>query len=151
MTRIAFALATAAFMLSTPAAFAADAAQMEANKKAAMEFYDAAINKKDFEAARKYIGDRYVQHNPGAADGIEGFKAFLGFLREKRPNYHSDIKRAFADGDYVILHVHAVREPGTRGNAIMDIFRLDDKGKVVEHWDVVQPIPETAQNDNTMF
>jgi predicted SnoaL-like aldol condensation-catalyzing enzyme len=56
----------------------------------------------------------------------------------------------FADGDYVILHVHAVREPGTRGNAIVDIFRLED-GKIVEHWDVVQPIPEKAANANGMF
>ena len=61
------------------------------------------------------------------------------------------LKQSFADGNYVIVHVHAVREPGTRGNAIIDIFRLDDKGKVVEHWDAVQPIPETAQNTNTMF
>jgi predicted SnoaL-like aldol condensation-catalyzing enzyme len=57
----------------------------------------------------------------------------------------------FAEGNYVIVHVHAVREPGTRGNAIIDIFRLDDAGKVVEHWDAVQPIPEKAMNNNTMF
>ncbi len=57
----------------------------------------------------------------------------------------------FADGDYVIVHVHAVREPGTRGNAIIDIYRLDGKGQIVEHWDVVQPIPEKAANENGMF
>jgi predicted SnoaL-like aldol condensation-catalyzing enzyme len=50
----------------------------------------------------------------------------------------------------VIVHVHAVREPGTRGLAIFDLFKLEN-GKVVEHWDTVQPIPETAQNNNTMF
>jgi predicted SnoaL-like aldol condensation-catalyzing enzyme len=86
-----------------------------------------------------------VQHNPGAADGPEGFRKFIGFLREKFPNSHSEIKRSFVDGDYVILHVHAVREPGTRGNAIVDIFKLED-GKIVEHWDVVQPIPENPAN-----
>jgi predicted SnoaL-like aldol condensation-catalyzing enzyme len=61
-----------------------------------------------------------------------------------------EIKRVFADGDYVILHVHAVREPGTRGVAVVDIFKLEN-GKIVEHWDVVQPIPEKAANTNGMF
>jgi predicted SnoaL-like aldol condensation-catalyzing enzyme len=56
----------------------------------------------------------------------------------------------FADGDYVILHVHAVRVPGTRGNAIVDIFKLEN-GKIVEHWDVIQEIPGEAANPNGMF
>ncbi|KTS39439.1 polyketide cyclase, partial [Methylobacterium radiotolerans] len=102
------------------------------------------------DAALAYVGNRYVQHNPGAADGPDGFRQFIGFLREKFPNSHSEIKRSFVDGDYVILHVHAVREPGTRGNAIIDIFKLED-GKIVEPWDVVQPIPENPANNNTMF
>ena len=150
MTKIIFAATALAFMFAASAAVAADAAQMEANKKAAIGFYDAAINKKDFEAASQYLGNRYVQHNPGAADGPEGLKAFLGFLREKFPDYHSDIKRAFADGDYVILHVHNIPTPGARGRAIMDIFKFEN-GKVVEHWDVAQDIPEKPRNDNTMF
>jgi predicted SnoaL-like aldol condensation-catalyzing enzyme len=150
MTRLIFALTVLGAALAAPAARAADAAQMAANKKAAMEFYEAAINKKDFDAASKYIGNRYVQHNPGAADGVEGFKAFLAFLRDKFPNYHSDIKRAFADGDYVILHVHNMSAPGVRGRAIMDIFKFEN-GKIVEHWDVAQDIPETPRNNNTMF
>ena len=132
------------------AAYAADAQQMEENKKAVVEFYDLAINKKDFEAASKFIGSRYVQHNPRAADGPEGLKAFLAFLREKFPDYHSEIKRVFADGDYVIVQVHNVPTPGSRGNAIIDIFKLEN-GKVVEHWDVRQEIPEQSANTNTMF
>jgi predicted SnoaL-like aldol condensation-catalyzing enzyme len=129
---------------------AADAATQEANKKAVLEFYDAALNRKDFDAAAKFFGPHYIQHNPTAPDGIEGFKGFLGFLREKFPDSRSEIKRAFADGDYVILHVHSVREKGTRGRAIVDIFRLEN-GKIVEHWDVVQEIPEKAANSNGMF
>jgi predicted SnoaL-like aldol condensation-catalyzing enzyme len=129
---------------------AADSAQAEANKKAVVEFYDKAINQKDFDAASQYLGPRYTQHNPNAADGPEGLKAFLQFLREKFPSSRNEIKRVFADGDYVILHVHAVREPGTRGSAIVDIFKLEN-GKVVEHWDVVQPVPEKAANSNGMF
>jgi predicted SnoaL-like aldol condensation-catalyzing enzyme len=125
-------------------------ADAEANKKAVVEFYDLALNKKDFEAASRFFGSIYIQHNPTAPDGIEGFKGFLAFLREKFPNSRSEIKRAFAEGDYVILHVHAVREPGTRGRAIVDIFRLEN-GKIVEHWDVAQDIPETMPHKNGMF
>ena len=110
-TALAFVAVTLAV---APAARAAD---LEQNKKVVV----------DFEAALKHIGPRYTQHNPVAADGPEGLKAFLGFL-----------------------HVHAVREPGARGSAIVDIFKLDN-GKVVEHWDVIQPIPEKAANSNGMF
>lgn len=124
--------------------------QQEQNKRAVIEFYEAAINHKDFAAAATYLGPRYTQHNPMAADGPAGLQAYLKFLREKFPKSHSEIKQVFADGDYVILHVHAVRVPGARGSAIVDIFRLED-GKVVEHWDVIQEIPEKAANGNGMF
>ena len=129
---------------------AADAATQEANKKTVLEFYEAGLNKKDFDAAAKFFGPHYIQHNPNAADGIEGFKKFIEYRREKFPNARSEIKRVLADGDMVILHVHGVREPGERGVAIIDIFRLEN-GKIVEHWDVVQPIPEKAANSNGMF
>jgi predicted SnoaL-like aldol condensation-catalyzing enzyme len=135
--------------LASAGAFAADA-QQETNRKAVLEFYEKALNQKNAEAAIAYMGDRYVQHNPNAADGPEGFRKFVGFLREKFPNSRSEIKRSFVDGDYVIVHVHAVREPGTRGTAIVDIFKLEN-GKIVEHWDVAQPIPENPANSNTMF
>ena len=150
MVRLMFA--ATAFMLLTamPSAHAASAEELEANKKTVRAFEDAALNQKDFEAASKYLGPRYTQHNPAAADGPEGLKAYIAFLKEKFPNNHSEIKHIFADGDYVIVHDHAVREPGTRGNAIVNIYKLEN-GKVVEHWDVIQPIPEKAANDNGMF
>ncbi len=141
-------LLVALLLLGAPAW--AGSPQQEANKKTVLEFYEAAINQKDFDKAAPYIGSRYTQHNPNAADGPEGLKRFLAFLREKFPQAHSEIKQVFADGDYVILHVHAVREPGTRGNAIVDIFKLEN-GKIVEHWDVIQPIPEQSANSNGMF
>ena len=143
------AVIAVAALLSRPA-FAADAKQMEENKKVVVALYEAAINQKDFDAAVKYLGPRYVQHNPGAADGPEGLKAFINFLRTKLPNYRSEIKRVLADGDYVILHVHNKATPDARGAAIIDIFRLEN-GKVVEHWDVRQEIPEKPLNNNTMF
>lgn len=151
MIRIAWLWLAAAGLLvsSAPIPAAADDTR-EANKKTVVEFYEAAINRKDFEAASKFFGPRYVQHNPNAPDGIEGFKAFLGFLREKFPQSRSEIKRVLADGDYVILHVHAVRTPGERGSAIVDVFKLEN-GKIVEHWDVIQEIPEKAANNNGMF
>ena len=126
--------------------------QEEANKKLVVEFYNKALNEKDFAAASRYLGDMYIQHNPTAGDGPEGLKAFVQFLRAEFPQSHNEIKRAYADGDYVILHVHSVRVPGTRGRAIVDIFRLENN-KVVEHWDVIQdvPAPEEAKNGNGMF
>jgi predicted SnoaL-like aldol condensation-catalyzing enzyme len=140
----------AAGLLPAASGYAADTAQMEANKRAVVEFYEKAINQRDFEAAAAYLGPRFIQHHPAAADGAEGLKAFLAFLSEKAPDYHSEIKRIFADSDYVILHVHNKREPDARGTAIVDIFRLEN-GKIVEHWDERQDIPEKADNPNGMF
>lgn len=144
-----FGVAALVATSSTGSAIAASPKE-EANRKVVLDFYEKGLNQKDADAAIALMGDRYVQHNPNAADGPEGFRKFIGFLKEKFPNSKSEIKRALVDGDYVILHVHAVREPGTRGNAIIDIFKLEN-GKIVEHWDVVQPIPENPANNNGMF
>jgi len=150
MTRLSLVFACMALLTTPAVGFAADATQQEQNKKTVLEFYEKALNQKDFEAASRYFGPHYIQHNPTAPDGIQGFKGFLQFLKDKFPRSHSEIKHAFADGDYVILHVHSVREPGTLGRAIVDIFRLEN-GKIVEHWDVIQDVPEKAANTNTMF
>ena len=123
---------------------------LEANKKTVQEFYNFLINKKDFKSASKYIGNRYIQHNPLVAEGPEGLKAFVDFLKSDYPDARSEIKRIFAEGDYVIIHVHSVRIPKTRGRAIFDLFRLEN-GKIVEHWDAIQEIPESSANANGMF
>jgi predicted SnoaL-like aldol condensation-catalyzing enzyme len=150
MIRLYVAALTLSLCLLALPCFAADLAQQESNKKTVLEFYEKGLNQKDFEAASKYFGPAYLQHNPGAPDGIQGFKGFLQFLKDKFPKSRSEIKRVFADGDFVILHVHSTREPGTLGRAIVDIFRLEN-GKIVEHWDVIQDVPEKAANANTMF
>jgi predicted SnoaL-like aldol condensation-catalyzing enzyme len=137
-------------LIVVPMTFAVSNTQLEKNKQTVMAFYDEAINQKDFARASRYLGARYTQHNPTAADGAEGLKAFIQFLRDNYPHAHSEIKRVFAEGDYVILHVHSVREPGTRGRAIFDLFKLEE-GKIVEHWDTVQDIPEKSANNNGMF
>jgi predicted SnoaL-like aldol condensation-catalyzing enzyme len=140
-------LAAAALIVCAGPAFAAD---LEANKKIVVDFYEKGLNQKDYDAAAKYFGPRYVQHNPGAANGPEGFKRLVGLLKEKFPNSHGEIKRVIAEGDLVVLHVHSKREPTDRGRAIVDIFKVEN-GKIVEHWDVIQDIPEKSANDNTMF
>jgi len=124
--------------------------QLESNKQTAVAFYDAAINQKDYDAAVAYLGAQYKQHNPTAADGAEGLKGFIEFLKNRFPTQKGEIKRVIAEGDLVALHVHSTRGDGTPGRAIVDIFRLED-GKVVEHWDVIQDIPEKPANENGMF
>ena len=131
------------------AAHAADALA-EANKKIVLAFYEAALVKRDVDTAVKYLGDKYIQHNPIAPDGVEGVKGLIKFLKEKFPLRTSEIKRVIAEGDLVVLHVHAKPTPDDRGTAIIDIFRVEN-GKIVEQWDVMQPVPEKAANSNTMF
>ena len=126
-------------------------ATQEKNKQIVTDFYTKIIIQGDFEAGKKYFGDRYIQHNPYAPNGPEALKKFLDNFKGKLPNAHTEIKHIYADGDYVILHVFSTSgEPGDHGSAIVDIFKLEDF-KVVEHLDVIQSIPATSANDNTMF
>jgi predicted SnoaL-like aldol condensation-catalyzing enzyme len=149
MDRRVFGLGLAAAPVAAGAA-SAQASSPEANKRTVLDFYEKGLNQMNFDAAAVHFGPRYIQHNPVAPDGIEGFKAFIAARKERFPNAKSEIKRAFADGDFVILHVHSKREPNERGVAIVDIFRLEN-GKIVEHWDVIQPVPETMAHGNGMF
>ncbi len=146
--RIVSAIAAAAACVALAAV--AQPSQLEANKRIATEFYDAAINRKDFAAASQYLGDQYRQHNPTAADGAEGLRGFIDFLKARYPNQRGEIKRVIAEGDLVVLHVHSTRGDDTPGRAIVDIFRIAN-GKVVEHWDVIQDVPAEAANRNGMF
>ena len=136
-------------VLATSVAFAANSPKEEANKKLVTEFYERVLNQKDLDAIDRYVGP-YKQHNPMAADGAEGLKGYIAYLRKNAPQSHSEIRKVFAEGDYVILHVHAVPAPGAKGMAIVDIFKVE-QGKLVEHWDVIQEIPEKPANGNGMF
>ena len=122
----------------------------DANRRVVLAFYEAGLNRKDYTAAARFLGERYVQHNPTADDGREGFARFVTFLRANYPDAHSTVRQSFADGDFVILHVLEKLNPADRGNAIVDIFRLE-RGRIVEHWDVKQPIPDHPANRNSMF
>jgi predicted SnoaL-like aldol condensation-catalyzing enzyme len=121
------------------------------NKKLVREFYEMAFNQhKPTEAAKKYIGNKYLQHNPYVPNGAEAFYGYFeGFFKE-HPKSHVEIKRVLGDGDLVVLHLHSKIDAEDRGKAIVDIFRVEN-GKIVEHWDVVQDVPEKSANTNTMF
>ncbi|HYF11042.1 MAG TPA: nuclear transport factor 2 family protein [Actinomycetota bacterium] len=122
-------------------------ADLEANKQAVRSFYELSFNGKEpEEAVARYVGDRYVQHNPQAADGPE---AFIGFVRAF-PELSVEIKRIVAEGDIVVTHGVVKFSADDRGTVAADLFRLED-GKIVEHWDVLQPFPEESANDHPMF
>jgi len=95
----------------------------------------------------EFFAPDYIQHSPLAATGVAGLKAFLDWARDHSPDAEHHIKRVFADGDHVIAHVHVVIHPGDRGNAVVDIFRIEN-GKIAEHWDVAQEIPAHCANPN---
>ncbi|AWH88478.1 nuclear transport factor 2 family protein [Limnobaculum parvum] len=146
-TKLLFSL----LLLALPfTGYAKTDSQQTLNKQTVIEFYQLAINKKDAEAAVKYLGPTYTQHNPLAQDGIEGLKNYIAYLKKERPQTHNEIKQVFTDGDYVILHVKSTQYPDDIGLAIIDIFKLKDE-KIIEHWDVIQPIPTAAANNNGMF
>ena len=123
----------------------------EQNKQTVVRYLDTALNaKRPADAVAACVGSRYVQHNPQAPDGPEAFIAFVDGFTRRFPEARIDIKRVVAEGDLVVTHSLLVTGPTDRGTAAVDIFRLED-GRIVEHWDVLQPVPETAANDNTMF
>jgi predicted SnoaL-like aldol condensation-catalyzing enzyme len=126
----------------------------EANKAAVVAFYKRVLMEGDVEGAfRLYAGppSTYRQHNPLIEDGMDGLRKFVAWIMANHPDARCEIKRVFADGDHVILHSHwHGLSDNAAGEAVVDIFRLEH-GKVVEHWDVIQPVPETSANANTMF
>ena len=136
------ALASPAFAQTTP----------EQNKANALAFYELAFNQhKVQEATEKYVGKEYLQHNPTVADGGKAFiDAFEPFLKAN-PKSKATIKRVIADGDLVALHVHSQLNDEDRGEAVVDIFRFDKDGKIVEHWDVIQAVPEKTESGRGMF
>ncbi len=145
----------AALLATTSTAFAVspasrDLAAEEANRALVVEFYDQFFNKHQVEQAARVVADDYIQHNPDVPDGKAPFVGyFAGFFKEN-PESRARIVRSATADDLVYLHVHSTTGPKDRGQAVMDIFRVDN-GMIVEHWDVIQDVPAEAANGNTMF
>ena len=121
------------------------------NRQVVVDFYQQVFQKHQVEAAvKQHIGKEYIQHNPHVGDGTAPFVAYFVPYFQQNPQARSEIKRVIVQGDLVVLHVLSREHPQDRGTAVVDIFRVKD-GKIVEHWDVQQAVPEDAANSNTMF
>ncbi|MAW80623.1 MAG: hypothetical protein CMI63_10325 [Parvularcula sp.] len=147
----AAALALGACKTTSNMAEDSQAALEEANKEKALYCMDLLFNQHDIETSREEcFGETYIQHNPMAPDGPEALFAFMTPFFEANPDAAIHIKRVAAEGDLVWIHYNNKPTPDSLGLAVVDILRMED-GKFVEHWDVVQPVPEKSANDNTMF
>jgi len=122
----------------------------EANRRLVLNVYEHVLQPLDSSRVDEFFAPGYIQHNPMARTGADGLKAFLDWARSTSPNAEHRVKRVFADGDYVVAHVHVIINPGDRGNAVVDIFRIQN-GLVAEHWDVAQAVPAESANSNGMF
>ena len=123
---------------------------LQTNKKNAIEFYRTAYMGDPKSAVEKYVGDEYIQHNPGVKNGKEGFIEYFTRMQEEYPEKQIEFVRAVAEDDLVALHTHQTW-PGNDEYVTMDFFRFDENGKIVEHWDSVQQIPSELRSGNPMY
>jgi predicted SnoaL-like aldol condensation-catalyzing enzyme len=129
----------------------ADTAQESSVKKVVLDFFNTAFVDKDPEkAAREHMGSSYTQHNPQVGDGAGSFLPAINGMLGQFPDFWIETKRVIAEDDLVVIHSHVKMSKEDPGSAVADIFRVAD-GKIVEHWDIIQPIPAESANDNTMF
>lgn len=123
---------------------------LEKNKENAIAFYKMAYEGNPKRAVELYVGDQYIQHNPDVADGLVGFIAYFERMQREYPEKSIAFVRCIAEGNLVALHTHQTW-PGNDQYVTMDFFRFDQEGKICEHWDAIQQIPEKSANPNTMY
>jgi predicted SnoaL-like aldol condensation-catalyzing enzyme len=122
----------------------------QANLQLVLDVYEHVLKPLDSSRVAEFFAADYIQHNPMARTGADGLKEFLDWARKTSPDAQHLVKRIFAHGDHVIAHVHVIINPGERGNAVVDIFRIAN-GRIAEHWDVAQSVPAESANTNGMF
>jgi len=122
----------------------------ESNKENAIAFYRTAYLRDPSKAVEKYVGSEYIQHNPAVGDGKQGFIEYFDEMAKDYPDKKIEFVRAIAEGDLVALHTHQTW-PGNEQYVTMDIFRFDDQGRIVEHWDSIQEVPSESKNGNPMY
>ena len=123
---------------------------LEKNKENAIAFYRMAYEGNPRKAIELYVGDTYIQHNPDVADGPQGFIDYFERMQQEYPDKSIEFVRCIAEGNLVALHTHQTW-PGNDEYVTMDFFRMDENGKIVEHWDAIQQIPPQAAHDNGMY
>ncbi len=123
---------------------------LERNKQNAIAFYKTAYEGQPRKAVEQYVGDDYIQHNPSVGNGKKPFIAYFERMAREYPDKSIEFVRSAAEGDLVALHTHQTW-PGGVEYVTMDFFRFDENGKIVEHWDSMQEIPEKTENGNTMY
>jgi predicted SnoaL-like aldol condensation-catalyzing enzyme len=123
---------------------------LKRNKQIALNFYKTAYEGNPRKAVELYVGDEYIQHNPDVKDGKEGFIEYFERMQREYPEKSIEFVRSVAEGNLVALHTHQTW-PGNDEYITMDFFRFDDNGKIIEHWDAIQQIPEKAAHNNTMY
>jgi predicted SnoaL-like aldol condensation-catalyzing enzyme len=124
--------------------------QLKQNKANAVAFYQMAYLGEPAKAVEMFVGDEYIQHNPVVANGKQGFINYFDEMQRDYPNKQIKFLRCIAEGDMVALHTHQIW-PGNDQYVTMDFFRFDENGKIVEHWDSIQEVPEGSANGNSMF
>lgn len=122
---------------------------LEKNKANAIAFYKMAYEGNPEQAVKDYVGEEYIQHNPDVADGLQGFIDYFERMQREYPEKSIQFNRCIAEGDLVALHTLQTW-PGAEQYVTMDFFRFDENGKIVEHWDAIQKVPEQAANENGM-
>lgn len=122
----------------------------QANLDLVLAMFAQVLNPMDSSAVDRFIAEDYTQHSQLAEPGREALKRFLDMIRAQTPEAVHDVKRAFVDGDHVIVHYHVRRWPGDKGWAVIDIFRVEN-GLIAEHWDVLQDVAEGGPNPNSPF